>query len=100
MARREIFSGNWKMYKTYNDAIDLVNGIISGAGEIGSKEIIVFPPATGKLPPGRKSFCKSTIISASPDRSLVFILMEFIYMAYPKVIQLRYGAAATVACTR
>lgn len=45
MSRREIFAGNWKMYKTYKDAADLVKGIISGAGKTGSREIIVFPPA-------------------------------------------------------
>ena len=45
MARREIFSGNWKMYKTYNEAVDLVNGIKKGITDTGSREVVVFPPA-------------------------------------------------------
>ncbi len=45
MSRRQIFAGNWKMYKTYNDAVELVKGIMKDIADIGSKEVIVFPPA-------------------------------------------------------
>ncbi len=45
MGRREIFAGNWKMYKTLNEAQYLVNGIIKGLDNIGKKEVLVFPPA-------------------------------------------------------
>lgn len=45
MKRREIFAGNWKMYKEYKGAVDLVNGIKNGLGNIGDREVAVFPPA-------------------------------------------------------
>ncbi len=45
MARREIFAGNWKMYTTHDEAVSLVKGIIAGLGDIGRKEVVVFPPA-------------------------------------------------------
>ena len=45
MARREIFSGNWKMYKTSKEAIDLVNGLLAGISGIGNREVVVFPPS-------------------------------------------------------
>ncbi len=45
MARRKIFAGNWKMYKTYDEAMDLVKGILRDLGNTGGKEVVVFPPA-------------------------------------------------------
>ena len=45
MARRQIFAGNWKMYKNYSEAVELVKGLMNGMGNIGSKEVAVFPPA-------------------------------------------------------
>jgi triosephosphate isomerase (TIM) len=45
MKRRQIFAGNWKMYKTYNEAVDLVQSIIKDLGNAGNKEVVVFPPA-------------------------------------------------------
>ncbi len=45
MKRREIFAGNWKMYTTLSEALDLVKGIRDGLGNIGNREIVVFPPA-------------------------------------------------------
>jgi triosephosphate isomerase len=45
MKRREIFAGNWKMYTTRAEALDLVKGISEGLGDIRSREVIVFPPA-------------------------------------------------------
>lgn len=45
MARREIFSGNWKMYKTSGEATDLVRGLLAGISGIGTREVVVFPPS-------------------------------------------------------
>ena len=45
MTRRKIFAGNWKMYKTYSEAEELVKGIAAGLNNIGNKEVAVFPPA-------------------------------------------------------
>lgn len=43
--RRQIFSGNWKMYTTLSEAKDLVEGIAKGIGNIENKEVVVFPPS-------------------------------------------------------
>ncbi len=45
MSRREIFAGNWKMYKTYSEAKELAEGIANGLGDIGKREVIIFPPS-------------------------------------------------------
>ena len=45
MARREIFAGNWKMYKTRSEAEALVSGLLKGIGNIGTREVAVFPPS-------------------------------------------------------
>jgi triosephosphate isomerase (TIM) len=45
MARREIFAGNWKMYKKRQEALDLVKGLLSGISDIGGREVAVFPPS-------------------------------------------------------
>ena len=45
MARREIFAGNWKMYKKSGEALDLVKGLLAGIDGIGAKEVVVFPPS-------------------------------------------------------
>lgn len=61
MARREIFAGNWKMYKNSREAIDLVKGLLAGIDGIGSREVVVFPPS-----PWAKSvadLCRGTKIS-------------------------------------
>ena len=43
MGRREIFAGNWKMYKTREEAVGLVRGLLEGLKGI-SREVVVFPP--------------------------------------------------------
>lgn len=43
--RREIFAGNWKMNLTRDGAVGLVKTILSGAGNIKEREIVVFPPS-------------------------------------------------------
>ena len=45
MKRREIFSGNWKMHKNLDESIELVKGLVEGMGDIGEREVVVFPPA-------------------------------------------------------
>lgn len=45
MKRRQIMAGNWKMYKTYREAVELLEGIRKGLGDTGGKEVAVFPPA-------------------------------------------------------
>jgi len=45
VGRREIFAGNWKMYKTRDEAVELAKGILAGLGNIGKREVILFPPA-------------------------------------------------------
>jgi len=45
MSRRQIFAGNWKMYKTEEEALSLVKGLIDGLKDIGDREVIVFPPS-------------------------------------------------------
>lgn len=46
MKRREIFAGNWKMYKTSGEAQQLVAGLKSGITEKPGREYVLFPPAT------------------------------------------------------
>ena len=45
MGRRKIFAGNWKMYKTYSEALELVNGLKSGLKKTDGREYILFPPS-------------------------------------------------------
>lgn len=44
MSRRMIISGNWKMYKTTEEARVLVEGLLEGVSSIGDREMIIFPP--------------------------------------------------------
>lgn len=45
MSRRVIISGNWKMYNTTAEAKELVEGLLAGAADLGSKEMLIFPPS-------------------------------------------------------
>ncbi len=45
MSRKEIFAGNWKMYKTHDEALSLVQGLSEGLQKKENREIIVFPPS-------------------------------------------------------
>ncbi len=45
MKRREIFAGNWKMYKNRGSAIALVKEILQGAKIPEGREVVVFPPS-------------------------------------------------------
>ncbi len=44
--RRPIIAGNWKMYKTIKEALELVNGLKRELYEITDMDIIVCPPYT------------------------------------------------------
>jgi triosephosphate isomerase (TIM) len=61
MGRREIFSGNWKMYKTRDSAVELVKALLKGVKTKPDREVVVFPPApyAGDI----ASLCKGSIIS-------------------------------------
>ena len=43
--RQPLIAGNWKMNGSKAEALDLLNGIKAGAGEIGKAEIAVCPPS-------------------------------------------------------
>ncbi len=45
MGRRKIFAGNWKMYKTYSEALELVNGLTAGLKKTDGREYLLFPPS-------------------------------------------------------
>jgi triosephosphate isomerase len=45
MARRKIIAGNWKMYKTNDEAISTVKALIDGKGDIKGREMAIFVPA-------------------------------------------------------
>lgn len=61
MARREIFAGNWKMYKTRAEAIALVKGVLAGISDIGGREVVVFPPSPWA--PSVAELCRGTKIA-------------------------------------
>lgn len=46
MERRQIFAGNWKMFKTGDEADSLIKGLLSGINAKPGREYVVFPPAT------------------------------------------------------
>jgi triosephosphate isomerase len=45
MKRREIFAGNWKMYKDYQGALDLAGAVINGIDKKKGREYLIFPPS-------------------------------------------------------
>ena len=45
MKRREIFAGNWKMYKNYQEAIDLAGAVVNGINKKEGREYVIFPPS-------------------------------------------------------
>ncbi|GAB4193873.1 MAG: triose-phosphate isomerase [Roseiflexaceae bacterium] len=44
--RTPIIAGNWKMYKTISEAVDLVEGLLRGLGDVAGREVLVCPPFT------------------------------------------------------
>ncbi len=45
MKRREIFAGNWKMYKDYKSAMALTEELVKGIQPKKGREYVVFPPS-------------------------------------------------------
>ncbi len=45
MSRRQIFAGNWKMYKNFDEARILVEGLIKNLKGNSEREYVIFPPA-------------------------------------------------------
>lgn len=48
--RTPLIAGNWKMYKTVSEAIDLVKSLIDGIGPVNDREVVVCPPYTALYP--------------------------------------------------
>ncbi|HEU4322830.1 MAG TPA: triose-phosphate isomerase [Roseiflexaceae bacterium] len=44
--RTPIIAGNWKMYKTISEAVDLVEGLLRDLGDLADREVLVCPPFT------------------------------------------------------
>ncbi len=44
--RTPIIAGNWKMYKTVGEAVELVKGLLGGLGELKGREMVICPPFT------------------------------------------------------
>ncbi len=44
--RTPIIAGNWKMYKTISEAVELVEGLLRGLGDVADREVLVCPPFT------------------------------------------------------
>ncbi len=45
MTRKKIVAGNWKMNLQLNDAIQLIDDIVSNSKDLSGVELMVFPPA-------------------------------------------------------
>ena len=44
--RVPLIAGNWKMYKTIGEAVELVEGLLRGLGDLHDREVLVCPPYT------------------------------------------------------
>jgi len=44
--RTPLIAGNWKMYKTVAEAVDLVEALAAGIGDVQDREVLICPPAT------------------------------------------------------
>jgi len=44
--RTPLIAGNWKMYKTVGEAIDLIRALLDGLGTVRDREVAVCPPYT------------------------------------------------------
>jgi triosephosphate isomerase len=44
--RIPLIAGNWKMYKTIGEAVDLVEALLRDLGDTGDREVLVCPPFT------------------------------------------------------
>lgn len=48
--RIPLIAGNWKMYKTVAEAIDLVEALVGGTADIQNREVLICPPFTALYP--------------------------------------------------
>jgi len=48
--RKPIIAGNWKMYKTVGEAVELVEALAAGLGPVPDREVVVCPPYTALYP--------------------------------------------------
>jgi len=48
--RIPLLAGNWKMYKTVGEAVELVEALLKGLGDIADREVLVCPPFTALHP--------------------------------------------------
>src|SRR5436190_10217031 len=46
MMRTPLIAGNWKMYKTIAEAVDLVEALLRGLGDTHDREVLICPPYT------------------------------------------------------
>jgi triosephosphate isomerase (TIM) len=46
MARTPLLAGNWKMYKTVAEALELAEGLLAGLGDVAEREVLICPPFT------------------------------------------------------
>lgn len=44
--RTPLIAGNWKMYKTVAEAVELVEALAASIGDVQDREVLVCPPAT------------------------------------------------------
>ncbi len=44
--RVPLLAGNWKMYKTVGEAVELVEALLAGLGTLSDREVLVCPPYT------------------------------------------------------
>src|SRR5690242_15945904 len=48
--RVPLIAGNWKMHKTVAEAVDLVEALLQGLGDVHDREIVICPPFTALYP--------------------------------------------------
>ena len=46
MSRRPLIAGNWKMYLTLGEAVQLANAVVSACGKCTDRDIMIAPPFT------------------------------------------------------
>ena len=48
--RTPLIAGNWKMYKTVSEAVELVEALLQGVGTVEIREVLICPPFTALYP--------------------------------------------------
>jgi triosephosphate isomerase len=48
--RAPLIAGNWKMYKTVDEATELIRALLAGLGTVRDREVVVCPPYTALHP--------------------------------------------------